>query len=152
MKQDKEYILKLAHENNVKFIRLWFTDILGFLKSFAITIDELEDALTEGVRFDGSTLQGFIRSDEQEMIAMPDASTFAILPWRPKEDSVARIFCDIYSVDHEPFEGDSRFILKRMLKRASESGYSFYTGPEIEFFFLKILLHQKFLIRADTLT
>ncbi len=137
MKQDKEYILKLAHDKNVKFIRLWFTDILGFLKSFAITIDELEDALVEGVRFDGSTLQGFIRSDEQEMIAMPDASTFATLPWRPREDSVARIFCDIHTVDHKPYEGDSRFILKRMLKKASEAGYTFYTGPEIEFFFFK---------------
>jgi len=81
--QNKAYVLKLAHDSNVKFIRLWFTDILGFLKSFAITIDELEDAIAEGVRFDGSTLQGFIRSDEREMIALPDVSTFKILPWRP---------------------------------------------------------------------
>jgi glutamine synthetase len=135
--QDKEYVLKLAHENKVKFIRLWFTDILGFLKSFAITIDELEDALTEGVRFDGATLQGFIRSNESEMIAMPDVSTFQILPWRPKEDSVARFFCDILLDDKKHFEGDSRYILKQNMQKAAEKGLAFYTGPEIEFFFFK---------------
>ena len=137
MNHDKEYILKHAHDNNVKFIRLWFTDILGFLKSFSITIDELEDSLTEGVRFDGSTLEGFIRSDEKEMIALPDVSSFHLLPWRPKEDSVARMFCDIYKVDMTPFEGDSRHILKQNIKRAAEKGLTFYTGPEIEFFFFK---------------
>lgn len=137
MDKHKEYILKLASENRVKFIRLWFTDILGFLKSFAITVDELEDALIEGVRFDGSTLQGFIRRDESEMIALPDTSTFQVLPWRPKEDSVARMFCDIYRNDMTPYDGDSRYVLKKMLRRASDEGYSFYTGPEIEFFFFK---------------
>ncbi len=137
MNSDKEYVLKSAKENQVKFVRLWFTDILGFLKSFAITIDELEDALIEGVRFDGSTLQGFVRRDELEMIALPDPSTFRILPWRPREDSVARMFCDIYTTDMKPFEGDSRYILKRNLKKAAEEGYTFYTGPEIEFFFFK---------------
>jgi glutamine synthetase len=135
--QNKEYILKLAHDNNVKFIRLWFTDILGFLKSFAITIDELEDAITEGVRFDGSTLLGFIRVDEREMIAIPDVSTFKILPWRPKEDSVARMICDIRLVDMTPYEGDSRLILKRNLEKAAAQGLTFYTGPEIEFFFFR---------------
>ncbi|OHD63847.1 MAG: glutamine synthetase [Spirochaetes bacterium RBG_13_51_14] len=134
---NKEYILKLAHDSNVKFIRLWFTDILGFLKSFAITIDELEDAITEGVRFDGSTLQGFIRTDEREMIALPDVSTFKILPWRPKEDSVARMICDIHQMDMTPYEGDSRYILKKNLQKASAKGFTFYTGPEIEFFFFK---------------
>jgi len=143
--EDREFALKLAHESRVKFIRLWFTDILGFLKSFAITIDELEDALAEGVRFDGSTLQGFIRKDEREMIALPDASTFKILPWRPKEDSVARVFCDIYHTDMTPYEGDSRYILKRNLKRAGEKGYTFYTGPEIEFFFFKTSKHPEIL-------
>lgn len=134
---NKEYVLKLAHDNNVKFIRLWFTDVLGFLKSFAITINELEDAITEGVRFDGSTLQGFIRSDEREMIAMPDISTFKILPWRPKEDSVARMICDIRQIDMTPYEGDSRHILKKNLQKAAAKGYTFYTGPEIEFFYFK---------------
>ena len=137
MNTDKEYILKFAHDNKIKFIRLWFTDILGFLKSFAITIGELEDAINEGVRFDGSTLQGYIRTDEEEMIAVPDVSTFQLLPWRPKEDSVARIFCDIYRSDMTPFEGDSRYILKKNLQEASSSGLTYYTGPEIEFFFFK---------------
>ncbi len=137
MTQDIDYILKHAHDNKVKFIRLWFTDILGFLKSFSITINELEDALTEGVRFDGSTLHGFVRSDEQEMTAMPDASTFQVLPWRPKENSVARMFCDIRLIDKKPFEGDPRYILKRTLQKANEKGFTFYTGPEIEFFFFK---------------
>jgi len=137
MDHDKEFILKHAHDNHVKFIRFWFTDILGFLKSFAITIDELEDSLNEGVRFDGSTLHGFIRLDEQEMIALPDPSTFKILPWRPREHSVARMFCDIYRVDMTPYEGDSRYILKKNLKKAADRGITFYTGPEIEFFFFK---------------
>ena len=137
MIQDIEFIIKNAHDNNVKFIRLWFTDILGFLKSFSITINELEDALTEGVRFDGSTIQGSVRSDEREMIAMPDFSTFKILPWRPKEDSVARMFCDIHLVDMTPYEGDCRHILKKNLKKISGKGLTFYTGPEIEFFFFK---------------
>lgn len=134
---DRDYILKLAHDSKIRFIRLWFTDILGFLKSFAITIDELEDAITEGVRFDGATLHGYIRSDEEEMIALPDVSTFQVLPWRPKEDSVARMFCDIYNVDMTPYEGDSRYILKKTLKRAASLGFTYYTGPEIEFFFFK---------------
>lgn len=137
MDQDKEYVVKLAHENRVKFIRLWFTDILGFLKSFAITIDELEDALSEGVRFDGSTMKGFIRSDEQEMIALPDTSTFQILPWRPKDDSVARMFCDIFLSDMTPYEGDPRYVLRKTIRKASDMGFAFYTGPEIEFFFFK---------------
>jgi len=137
MKDNKEFILKTARDKQVKFVRLWFTDILGFLKSFAITIDELEDALAKGVRFDGSTLQGFIRSDEKEMIAMPDISTFQVLPWRPKEDAVARMFCDILEVDKTPFEGDSRYILKKNLLKAAKMGFTFYTGPEIEFFFFK---------------
>jgi glutamine synthetase len=134
---DEEYILKKAYDNRVRFIRLWFTDILGFLKSFSITINELEDALSEGVRFDGSTLHGFARSDEREMIAMPEASTFQILPWRPKEDSVARMFCNIMLMDKTHYEGDSRYILKKSLEEISHRGLTFYTGPEIEFFFFK---------------
>jgi len=146
--QNSEYVLKLAHDSNVKFIRLWFTDILGFLKSFAITIDELEDAITEGVRFDGSTLNGFIRSDEREMIAIPDVSTFKILPWRPKEDSVARMICDIHQMDMTPYEGDSRFILKKNLQKAAAKGYTFYIGPEIEFFYFKNSANPEILDRG----
>jgi glutamine synthetase len=135
MQKDQDYILKLANEHKVKFVKLWFTDTLGLLKSFAITIEELEDALSEGVRFDGATLSGFVRSEEQELIALPDPSTFQILPWRPKEDAVARIFCDIVTNDLKPYDGDSRYILRRTLQAAAEKGYTFYTGPEIEFFF-----------------
>jgi glutamine synthetase len=137
MNNDKNYILKYAHDNKIKFIRLWFTDILGFLKSFAITIEELEDALTEGVRFDGSTLDGNIRSIEEEMLAIPDLSTFQLLPWRPSEDSVARMFCNIHTTDMVPYQGDSRYILKKNLEKISARGLTFYTGPEIEFFFFK---------------
>jgi glutamine synthetase len=137
MEYDVDYIRKLAYDNGVKFIRLWFTDILGFLKSFAITIEELDDALAEGVRFDGSTLLANARDIEQEMIAMPDPSTFQILPWRPHEDAVARMFCDIYTMDMEHYSGDSRYILKKAIDDAAKEGYIYYTGPEIEFFLFK---------------
>ena len=148
MNQDKEYILKIARDKNVRFVRLWFSDILGNLKSFAINIDELEDALAEGVRFDGSTLSGVTRTEEHELLAVPDPETFQILPWRPKEDSVARMFCDIYKTDMTPYEGDSRFVLKRALKKAADKGYIFYTGPEIEFFFLKNSTKPEFIDRG----
>ncbi len=136
--QDKEYVLKKAKELDVRFIRLWFTDILGFLKSFAITVDELEGALEEGMGFDGSSIEGFARIDESDMVALPDPSTFVLLPWRPKErNAVARMFCDIQTPDGKPFEGDPRYVLKRNLKRAADLGYTFYVGPELEFFFFK---------------
>lgn len=134
----KEYVLKTAKENNVKFIRLWFTDILGFLKSFAITIDELEGALEEGMGFDGSSIEGFTRIEESDMIALPDPTTFQILPWRSDEEvKVARMFCDIYYPDGRPLETDPRYVLKRVLKRAADMGFTFYVGPELEFFLLK---------------
>jgi glutamine synthetase len=136
-KRDKEYVLRMAKEHDVRFIRLWFTDILGFLKSVAITIDELEEALEEGMGFDGSSIEGFARIDESDMVAMPDPNTFCILPWRPKENAVARMFCDIYLPGGKPFEGDPRFVLKRNLAQASQDGYTFYIGPELEFFFFK---------------
>ncbi len=135
--KDKEYVLKSARDHGVKFIRLWFTDILGFLKNVAITIEELEEALEEGVGFDGSSIEGFTRVQESDMIALPDPNTFAILPWRPKENAVARMFCDIVKPGGEPFEGDPRYILKRNLKKAAELGYNFYVGPELEHFYFK---------------
>jgi len=137
MNPNTEYILNLCYEKDVKFIKLWFTDIQGMLKSFAITKGELEDALSEGVRFDGSTLNGLLRRDEHELIAMPDPSTFQILPWRPQEDSVARMFCSIHSMDMEPCQFDSRYILNRTLEKAAALGYRFYTGPEIEFYLFR---------------
>jgi glutamine synthetase len=136
--KDKEYVLKMAKEANVKFIRLWFTDILGFVKSFAITVEELEGALEEGMGFDGSSIEGFARIDESDMMARPDPSTFVLLPWRPKDEfAVARMFCDIVRPDGTPFTGDPRYILKQNLKRAAKLGFTFYVGPELEFFYFK---------------
>ena len=136
--RDKEYVLKTAKEKGVRFIRLWFTDILGFLKSFAITIEELEGALEEGMGFDGSSIEGFARIDESDMIAFPDPNTFQILPWRPREqNAVARMFCDIITPYREPYEGDPRYVLKQNLKRAAEKGYTFYVGPELEYFYFQ---------------
>jgi glutamine synthetase len=134
--EGKEYVLQAAKEQDVKFIRAWFTDILGNLKSVAITVEELETALEEGVGFDGSSIEGFARIDESDMIAMPDPTTFVVLPWRPRERKrVARIFCDILRPNGDPFEGDPRYILKRNLKRASDLGFTFYVGPELEYFY-----------------
>jgi len=136
--ESKEYVLKMAKENDVRFIRLWFTDILGVLKSFAISVDELEGALEEGMGFDGSSIEGFARIDESDMVAKPDPDTFQILPWRPLEhNAVARMFCDILKPGGEPFEGDPRFVLKRNLKKAADLGFTFYVGPELEFFYFK---------------
>jgi glutamine synthetase len=133
-----EYVLKTSKEHDVKFIRLWFTDILGMLKSFAITVEELEGALEEGMGFDGSSIQGFARIDESDMVAMPDPDTFNLLPWRPREHrAVARMFCDILRPGGEPFEGDPRYVLKRNLKRAADQGYTYYVGPELEYFYFK---------------
>jgi glutamine synthetase len=133
--ESREYVLQQAREKDVKFIRLWFTDILGSLKSVAITVEELEGALEEGIGFDGASIEGFARVDESDTIAMPDPTTFAILPWRPQERRVARVFCDILQPDGTPFESDPRWVLRRQLKRAADLGYTFYVGPEIEYFY-----------------
>ncbi len=135
--KDKDYVLKMVKERNVRFIRLWFTDILGFLKSFAITPDELEGALNEGMGFDGSSIEGFARIDESDMMALPDPNTFAILPWRPKENPVARMFCNILEPNGTPYKGDPRWVLRRNLKKASDMGFTFYVGPELEYFYFK---------------
>jgi len=133
----KQYVLKKVKDQDIKFVRLWFTDILGFLKSFSITAGHIEDALENGMGFDGSSIQGFARIDESDMIAIPDPTTFQLIPWRPKEQGVARMFCDICWPGGEPFEGDPRYILKRNLKRAAEKGYIYYVGPELEYFYFK---------------
>ncbi len=136
--ESKEYVTKMAKEHDVKFIRLWFTDILGILKSFAITVEELEGALEQGMGFDGSSIQGFARIDESDMVAMPDPDTFQLLPWRPRvHHAVARMFCDIQKPGGELFEGDPRCVLKRNLKRAADMGYTFYVGPELEYFYFQ---------------
>ncbi|HGE70841.1 TPA: glutamine synthetase [Candidatus Poribacteria bacterium] len=137
-KRDKQYVLEMVKKHDVKFIRLWFTDILGFLKSFAITVEELEGALEEGMGFDGSSIEGFARIDESDMMAMPDPSTFQLIPWRPREHSaVARMFCDIIEPDGTPYKGDPRRVLKDMVKKAAEKGYTYYVGPELEYFYFK---------------
>lgn len=141
----KEHVIKKTREQNVRFIRLWFTDILGFLKSFAITTDHLEEALNDGMGFDGSSIQGFARIDESDMIAMPDPNTFQLVPWRPKEQGVARMFCDIQWPGGQPFEGDPRYVLKKNLKRAADLGYTFYVGPELEYFYFNNIEEMKFL-------
>ena len=132
-----EYALKEARDNDVKFIRLWFTDILGNLKGFAITVEEFETALTRGMGFDGSAIQGFARVEEKDLYALPDPNTFAILPWRPRENAVARLFCDLVTPDDKAFEGDPRFVLRRNIERATKMGYTYYVGPEIEYFYFK---------------
>ncbi len=135
--EDKAFVLQNAREQDVKFIHLWFTDILGNPKSIAITIDELDGVLEVGAGFDGSSIEGFARVDESDMVAVPDPTTFVVLPWRPRENGVARMFCNIHLPNGEPFEGDPRFVLQRNLRRAADLGYTFYVGPEIEFFYFK---------------
>ena len=134
----KEYVLKMVREQNVKFINFWFTDILGFLKSFVITVQELETAMEMGMGFDGSSIEGFARIDESDMVAYPDPETFQILPWRSNENlAVARMFCDIVKPGGTPFEGDPRYVLKRNIERAASLGYTYYVGPELEYFYFK---------------
>jgi glutamine synthetase len=136
-KSDYGKVLKMIEENDVKFIKLWFTDILGFLKSFSVPKEEIEKAFAEGIGFDGSSIEGFVRIDESDMVAIPDPTTFAILPWRPKEKGVARVFCDIVTPDGKPFEGDPRYTLKKNLDKAKKMGFTYYVGPELEYFYFK---------------
>jgi glutamine synthetase len=132
-----DYVLSTVKERGIRFVRLWFTDVQGFLKSFAITPAELDLALEEGVSFDGSSIDGFSRSHEADMLAKPDPSTFQILPWRHDDAGVARMFCDIVTPDGDPFAGDPRHVLRRNLQRAADLGYSFYVAPEIEYFYFR---------------
>ena len=135
--KNKEYVLKTTRDRDIKLISLWFTDILGFLKSFYITPQELEDALVDGAGFDGSSIEGFARIDESDMVALPDPKTFQILPWSLPQYPVARMFCDILKPGGQVFEGDPRYILKRNIKRATDMGYIFNVGPELEYFYFK---------------
>jgi glutamine synthetase len=136
--KDKEWVLKMVREKGVKFIRLWFTDIMGQLKSFAITNAELEGALDRGMGFDGSSITGYQDIEESDMVAMPDPSTFVILPWRPQENAVARMICDVLKPGGEHYEGDPRYVLRRTLERMKQMGFDhFYVGPELEFFYFK---------------
>ncbi len=134
----KENVLKIVRDQDVKFIRLWFSDILGQVKSFAISDSELEGALENGMGFDGSSITGYQSIEESDMIALPDPSTFQIIPWRPQEKKVARMICDVTTPDREPYQGDPRNVLKRALERMEKMGFDHYfLGPELEYFYFK---------------
>ncbi len=133
-KYTKNDIIKLAKENDVRFIRLQFTDIFGTLKNVAITISQLEKALDNQCMFDGSSIEGFVRIEESDMNLRPDYDSFVIFPWRPQQGKVARLICDVYKTDGTPFEGDPRYVLKRAIKEAADMGYKLNVGPECEFF------------------
>jgi len=135
MTREQEYVLRTVEERGVRLIRLWFTDVTGRPKSFAITPVELETAFEEGMHFDGSSIDGFSRVQESDVLALPDASTFELLPWLSSDENSARMFCDIETVGGEPFAGDSRHVLRRNLRAAHELGYTFMCAPEMEFFY-----------------
>ncbi len=136
MDKQTEFVLRTLEERDIRFVRLWFTDVLGFLKSVAVAPAELEAAFSEGIGFDGSAIQGFARVSESDMLARPDASTFQVLPWRGESNGVARMFCDILMPDGTPSYADPRFVLQRALSKAADQGFTFYTHPEIEFYLL----------------
>ena len=135
--KQQEFVLRTLEERNIRFVRLWFTDVLGFLKSVAIAPAELENAFAEGIGFDGSAIEGFARVTEADMLARPDPSSFSILPWRTEAPGAARMFCDIALPDGTPAPVDPRRVLKNTLEKAAKLGYTCYTHPEIEFFLFK---------------
>lgn len=137
MGKQEDFVLRALEERDVRFVRLWFTDVLGSLKSVAVAPAELEGAFSEGIGFDGSSIEGFARIQEADMLARPDPSTFQLLPWRGETPATARMFCDILMPDGSPSFADPRNVLKRALKTASDAGFSFYTHPEIEFYLCK---------------
>jgi len=137
MDKQRDFVLRTIEERGVKFVRLWFSDVVGRLKSVAIAPAEVEGAFSEGLGFDGSAIEGFTRAYESDMLAYPDPNTFQILPWRGEVDPTARMFCDIMTPDGQPAASDPRHVLKRALAKAADRGFSFYTHPEIEFYLLK---------------
>ena len=137
MDKQQSFVLRTLEERDIRFVRLWFTDVLGFLKSVAVAPAELEAAFSEGIGFDGSAIEGFARVYEADMLARPDPSTFQVLPWRAESPGTARIFCDILLPDGSPSFADPRFVLKRALAKAASLGFSFYTHPEVEFFLFR---------------
>ena len=137
MDKQTEFVLRAIEERDVRFVRMWFTDVLGFLKSVAIAPAELEGAFSEGLGFDGSAIEGFARVYESDMVLRPDPSTFQVLPWRDSSPATARMFCDIAMPDGSPSYADPRYVLKRTLKKAADLGFTFYTHPEVEFFLFK---------------
>ena len=136
-KSTKEDVLRIVEDKQIKFVRFWFTDVLGNLKSFAVTPAELEGAFEEGMGFDGSSIEGFTRIEESDMVAYPDPGTFAVLPWRAGAGGAARMFCEIRTPDGNPFPGDPRNVLRRVAAKAEAMGYTMNVGPELEFFYFQ---------------
>jgi hypothetical protein len=135
MRSQQEYVLRTVEERAIRFVQLWFTDVLGTAKTFSITPAELENALEEGMTFDGSAIDGFSRVQESDVLARPDPKTFQLLPWHPDDIPVARVFCDIFNLDGTPFEGVPAHTLRRTLDRARDQGFTFFAAPEIEYFY-----------------
>src|SRR5215203_2822272 len=133
--QHRDYVLRTVEERGVRLVRLWFTDVLGNLKSFAISPAELENALEDGMTFDGSSIDGFSRIQESDVLAIPDPNTFEVLPWGDPKATEARVFCDIAALDGTPFHGDPRQVLRRQLESAHALGFNFFVAPDIEFFY-----------------
>lgn len=133
--QNIDYVLRSVEQRDIRFVRLWFVDILGRLKNFAISPEDLEVAFEEGIGFDGSAIEGFATPEEADMLAFPDASTFQILPWRPSHNGVARVFCDVCTPDCKPFTGDPRDALRRMFRKAEKAGYLLNVGAELEYYY-----------------
>ncbi len=137
MSVSKEDVLRKIKDNDVRYIRLWFTDILGQLKGMTITLSEIENVLNDGQGFDGSSIEGFVRIEESDLMAWPDLDTFRIFPWDLGGEKVAMMFCDIKNPDGTPYDGDPRYCLRRTLKKATDQGLTFYVGPELEYFYFK---------------
>ncbi|MGH9047907.1 MAG: type I glutamate--ammonia ligase [Acidimicrobiales bacterium] len=137
MRDKRDYVLRTVEERGIRFVQLWFTDVLGTPKTFNITPAELENALDEGMTFDGSAIDGFSRVQEADVLARPDANTFQLIPWHGHEEPVARVFCDIFNLDQTPFEGCPRHALRRTLDRATTAGYTFFASPEVEYFYFQ---------------
>ncbi len=135
MQSQRDYVLRTVEERGIRFVQLWFTDVLGTPKGFNITSAELDNALDEGMTFDGSAIDGFSRVQEADVLARPDPTTFQLLPWHHDDAQVARVFCDIANLDGTPFEGDPRYALRRTLERARAAGYTFFASPEVEYFY-----------------
>lgn len=150
VERQMDYVLRTVEERGVRLVRLWFTDVLGQLKSFAISPAELENAFEDGMQFDGSAIDGFSRIQESDVVAKPDPNTFELLPWSDKDATSARMFCDIAQLDGSPFQGDPRQVLRRNLDRAREDGFAFSVAPEMEFFYFASGDPSKPLVPLDT--
>lgn len=137
MNPELDFVMKTIKSRDVHFVRLWFTDVLGTMKSFAVSPSEIETAFSDGMGFDGSCIAGFSPAEESDMLAFPDPETFQVLPWRPADNAVARMFCDIRTPDGAAFEGDPRQVLRRMVDKAADAGYIFNVGPEVEYYYFK---------------